>query len=70
MVEEEEDNSVEAAMPTALIRVLLLQVYTMEASQAQQITDGTGKPEKPSSSISGAREGSKSMEASDGSDSV
>lgn len=57
-------------MPTALIRVLLLQVYTMEASQAQQITDGTGMPEKPSSSISGAREGSKSMEASDGSDSV
>ncbi|GER39146.1 TCP family transcription factor [Striga asiatica] len=38
----------------------------MEASQAQHSSDYTGMPEKPSSSISGAREGSKSMEAIDG----
>lgn len=37
VVEEEEDNSVEAAMPTALIRVLLLRVYTMEASHARPV---------------------------------
>lgn len=59
MVEEEKDNLVEAIMPATLIRVFLLQIYMMEESQAEQITNGIGMPEKPSSFIFGARKGFK-----------